>query len=81
MSAVINRRCDGNFWEYINRLRIDAVRVHLADTNDARTILDIAYDCGFTSKSTFNAAFKRQSGLTPSAYRQRYAATARTAPD
>ncbi|HVJ63345.1 MAG TPA: helix-turn-helix transcriptional regulator [Tahibacter sp.] len=83
VSAVINRRCDGNFWEYINRLRIDAVRVHLADTNDARTILDIAYDCGFTSKSTFNAAFKRQSGLTPSAYRQRYAAvaTARTAPD
>lgn len=83
VSAVINRRFDGNFWEYINRLRIDAVRERLADANDARTILDIAYDCGFTSKSTFNAAFKRQSGLTPSAYRQAHAGAAavRTAPD
>lgn len=83
VSAVINRRCDGNFWEYINRLRIEAVRERLADASDARTILDIAYDSGFTSKSTFNAAFKRQLGVTPSAYRGRHAATAaiRTVPD
>lgn len=83
VSAVINRRCDGNFWEYVNRLRIEAVRERLADAGDTRTILDIAYDCGFTSKSTFNAAFKRQLGLTPSAYRQRHAVAAavRTAPD
>lgn len=70
VSAVINRRFDGNFWEYINRLRIEAVRRCLADGGDQRTILDIAYACGFTSKSTFNAAFKRQTGETPSAYRQ-----------
>ncbi len=70
VSAVINRRFDGNFWEYINRLRIDAVRRCLADDGDQRTILDIAYACGFTSKSTFNAAFKRETGETPRAYRQ-----------
>lgn len=71
VSAVINRRLGGNFWEYINRHRVEAARICLADSQDSRTILDIAYDCGFTSKSTFNAAFKRQIGQTPSAYRRR----------
>lgn len=73
VSAVINRRFGCNFWEYINRQRVEAARAHLADPADARTILDIAWDCGFTSKSTFNAAFKRQVGTTPSAYRRRAA--------
>ena len=73
LSAVINRRLGGNFWEYINRHRVEAARTRLADSEDGRTILDIAYDCGFTSKSTFNAAFKRQIGQTPSAYRRRSA--------
>lgn len=73
VSAVINRRFDGNFWEYINRHRTEAVRACLADTNDGRSILDIAYACGFTAKSTFNAAFKRQLGATPSQYRQQQA--------
>ena len=72
VSAVINRRFDGHFWDYINRQRIEAASAHLADADDARTILDIAYACGFTSKSTFNAAFKRQVGETPSAYRKRH---------
>ena len=82
VSAVINRRFDGNFWEYVNRLRVEAVRERLADPGERRTILDVAYDCGFTSKSTFNAAFKRQLGLTPSAWRQQHAAaTTRTASD
>ncbi|MGY1426331.1 helix-turn-helix domain-containing protein [Lysobacter sp. A289] len=73
VSAVINRRLGGNFWEYINRQRIDAASACLADPEDARTILDIAYACGFTSKSTFNAAFKRQRGETPSGYRRGHA--------
>lgn len=70
VSAVINRRLGGNFWDYINRHRVEAARACLADAGNSRTILDIAYDCGFTSKSTFNAAFKRQVGQTPSAYRR-----------
>jgi AraC-like DNA-binding protein len=70
VSAVINRRFGGTFWDYVNRLRVEAVRARLADHQDTRTILDIAYDCGFTSKSTFNAAFKRQIGETPSGYRK-----------
>ena len=73
VSAVINRRLGGNFCEYVNVHRIEATRAALADPADARTILDIAYDAGFTAKSTFNTAFKRVVGETPSAYRRRHA--------
>lgn len=78
VSEVINRRFEGHFWDYINRQRVEAARACLADAGDARTILDIAYACGYTSKSTFNAAFKRQLGQTPSAYRQRHAGATST---
>lgn len=73
VSAVINRRLGGSFWDYVNRLRVEAVRTRLANSAETRTILDLAYACGFTSKSTFNAAFKRQVGETPSGYRRRHA--------
>lgn len=75
VSTVINRRLGGNFWDYVNRHRIEAVRACLADAGEGRSILDIAYDAGFTSKSTFNTAFKRIVGETPSAYRRRHAAS------
>lgn len=74
VSAVINRRLGSNFCDYVNQLRVEAVRERLADPEEARGILEIAYDCGFTAKSTFNSAFKRQLGRTPSEYRR--AATA-----
>jgi AraC-like DNA-binding protein len=73
VSAVINRRLGGSFCDYVNRLRVEAVRARLADPAESRTILDLAYACGFTSKSTFNAAFKRQVGDTPSNYRRQQA--------
>jgi AraC-like DNA-binding protein len=70
VSVTINRRLGGTFWDYINRLRIEAVCERLKDSDDRRTVLDIAYACGFTSKSTFNTAFKRQVGVTPSTFRK-----------
>ncbi|RDS79659.1 AraC family transcriptional regulator [Dyella monticola] len=73
VSTVINRRLGGSFCDYINRLRVEAVRERLADAAEPRTILDLAYACGFTSKSTFNAAFKRHVGDTPSNYRRYHA--------
>jgi AraC-like DNA-binding protein len=69
VSAVINRRFGCPFWDYVNRHRVDEARRCLRDPSDSRTALDIAYACGFTSKSTFNAAFKRFAGETPSACR------------
>ncbi len=70
VSAVINRRFGCPFWDYVNRHRVEAAKAHLLDPADTRTALEIAYDCGFSSKSTFNAAFKRFAGQTPSQCRR-----------
>jgi AraC-like DNA-binding protein len=75
---VIDRRFGCSFWDYINRLTIDATCACLADADHARTIFDIACACGFTSKSTFNAAFKKQVGQVPSAWRRGSTKTATT---
>jgi len=76
ISQVINRVYQVPFREYINQLRIEAARRILSTSEDQRSILDIAYDCGFTSKSTFNSAFKRILNETPSVYRARLRADA-----
>ena len=66
-----------NFSAYLNRFRIKAVKQALTDS-DARTILSVALDCGYSSLSAFNRAFRLSEGETPSAYR-RALSPARTA--
>jgi len=71
VSRLINLVGKRNFCDYINALRVeDAVSLLAADNAAERTILDLAFEVGFTSKSTFNAVFKKETGLTPSEYRR-----------
>ena len=73
LSETINKQSGRNFFDYINRYRIEAAQQKLRTDVTAR-ILDVALDSGFNSKSVFNEAFKRHSGETPSAYRARHSA-------
>ncbi len=66
ISRTINLIGKTNFCEFINQLRIDAVIKQLPLTD--RTILEVALESGFNSKSSFNSAFKRQTGMTPSQF-------------
>ncbi|MEM8930652.1 MAG: helix-turn-helix domain-containing protein [Acidobacteriota bacterium] len=70
LSKVINTRGGVNFYDFVNRYRVEALQGHL-DRGDRRTLLDLAHACGFGSKATFNHAFKKQTGSTPSEYRRR----------
>lgn len=73
ISQVINELHSQNFCEYINAIRIDEAKSILRDNNFAhKTILEVCYEVGFNSKSTFNAVFKKQTGRTPSEYRNSY---------
>lgn len=70
VSEALNQHAGKNFYEFINGYRVTAVCDRL-DRGDDDTVLDIAFDAGFSSKSTFNAIFKQFTGLTPTAYRRR----------
>ncbi len=71
ITEVLNEKYGRNFFTFVNEYR---VREALSRINDPRyqhyTILAIAFDAGFNSKSTFNSFFKAYTGKTPSAYRQ-----------
>jgi AraC-like DNA-binding protein len=68
VSQVINRDLNSNFFELVNRHRIAKAKQLLAE-DSGKTILEIAMAVGFNSKSTFNTAFRRHAGMTPSEFR------------
>lgn len=72
LSQVINKKLARNFYDLINTYRIREAKEKLQDKcNSQLTILDIALETGFNSLSTFNSAFKKTTGITPSAYRSK----------
>jgi len=71
LSQIINEKLDRNFYDFINEYRITEVKRYLSDPKYGHyTLLAIAYDCGFNSKSSFNSLFKQNTGLTPSEFQK-----------
>jgi len=70
-SKVINQYANRNFNDFINYHRIQDAKKLLLDENSKNfTISSIAFDTGFSSLSSFNSAFKKFEGITPSSYRK-----------
>lgn len=69
LSEYLNVALQQNFFDYINSQRVAAVQRQLSSAAPATAILDLALAAGFNSKSTFNTAFRKHSGMTPSAWR------------
>lgn len=69
LSQVINTIEQKNFYDYINIQRIEEFK-RIADLPGNRkfTLLSLAYECGFNSKTSFNRNFKKQTGISPSEY-------------
>lgn len=72
ITQVLNENYNRNFFAFINEYRVTEVieRFNNPKFNNY-TILAIAFDSGFNSKTTFNSIFKSQTGLTPSEYREK----------
>ncbi|WP_462163578.1 helix-turn-helix domain-containing protein [Pseudoalteromonas xiamenensis] len=68
ISETLSQFMHTNFFQFVNRFRIEEAKFAL--TASKKLVTDIAFDVGFNSKSTFNAAFKKAVGMTPSAYRK-----------
>lgn len=69
-SAAINQCSGRNFYDWVNDYRIRAAQDALRSSDTS--VAQICYDVGFNSKSTFNTAFRRLSGVTPSEYRRQH---------
>lgn len=69
LSETLNQQGGKNFNQFINEYRVAEVCQHLEQKSDHK-LIDLAVDAGFSSKSSFNATFKKITGKTPSVYRQ-----------
>ena len=71
LSLLINHQLGQHFYDFVNAYRIESAKDILKDTSKSKvTILEILYEVGFNSKSSFNTAFKKHTGNTPTSYRK-----------
>ena len=72
VSQVINQQFNQNFFEFINTQRIREAQKIIKSSQDPKlTILEVMYQVGFNSKSSFNTQFRKITGLTPSEFKKR----------
>lgn len=71
LSQIINEQLDKNFFDFVNHYRVTTVKQKLQDSAFAHyTLLGIALESGFNSKTSFNTVFKKMTGMTPSQYQK-----------
>ncbi len=71
LTYIINNGLHKNFFNFVNEYRVEEFKKKAANTNyDHLTLLAIAFDSGFNSKSSFNNIFKNITGQTPSEYKK-----------
>ncbi len=69
LSQLVNEHLKKNFTQFINEYRINAAKEIIAGASPLK-LESIGYDCGFNSKSTFYAAFKKIEGTTPAKFKE-----------
>lgn len=70
LSQLLNEEKQRNFFDYINDYRVAEARQRIR-RGDNGTLLQIAFAVGFNNKNSFNTAFKKRTGMTPSAFRKK----------
>ena len=69
LSQVINERFEKNFYDFINSARIEEFKSLIQQPRSKNlTLLALAFECGFSSKSSFNKFFKKSTGKTPTEF-------------
>lgn len=66
-SKILNQKLNSNFYSFINKYRLQQVKDELL-RNSGKSIIEIAYDAGFNSKTTFYESFKKDTGVSPSEF-------------
>ena len=73
LSSMVNTILEKSFIDYVNEYRVAEVKRNLHDEEFGHyTILSVGLEAGFNSKSAFYSAFKKQTGSTPSQFKEKY---------
>ncbi len=73
LSILLNTHMHTSFFDLINKYRVKAVEERIQIGVDEKyTLFGIASECGFKSRTSFNRIFKRETGFSPSAYKNRH---------
>ncbi len=67
ISQTLNEIMNSNFFNYVNRWRVDEAKRQIINSNNS--ILEVSIDAGFNSRSSFYKAFKYETGQTPNQYK------------
>jgi YesN/AraC family two-component response regulator len=69
LSWLLNKKINKNFNEFINHYRVSHFKTLALDTSNSHiSLIGLAYESGFNSKTTFNTYFKKETGFTPSEF-------------
>ncbi len=72
ISQVINQHFQIHFYDFVNQYRVEEAKKRLlSDDYKQLSVLGIAFDCGFKSKSSFNRYFKKYTGVSPSEFKKK----------
>ena len=73
LSEIINTQLHKNFFDFVNHYRIEKIKQDILDPNKSNfTLLALALDAGFNSKTAFNTVFKKLTGLTPTEFKKSF---------
>jgi AraC-like DNA-binding protein len=73
ITQTLNEYIHKSFYDFVNYYRVEEFKRRVFESeNKSFSLLGIAYDCGFNSKSSFNRIFKKHTGQSPSEYKKEY---------
>lgn len=71
LTQLLNLEIGCNFYNFINSYRVEEVKsILLSYEYEQKSVLEIAFACGFNSKAAFNSAFRKFTGKTPTQFRK-----------
>jgi len=73
LSYLLNNGFNKNFFQFVNTYRVEYAKKLLSNTNNQKpSMLEVAFESGFNSKTSFNTIFKKMTGETPSDFRKKH---------
>jgi len=71
LTIILNRGLNKSFYDLVNEYRVAEAKRQLLDPNTSFNVIEVASLSGFTSRSSFNNVFKKITGFSPKAYRDK----------